>query len=137
MKLTTKQLRQIIKEELNEMIESESVVVDHDEKVRVARFIVLDVMPEKIADGLRFADYMELISDITYEEEDLTHYGHPVINHTWKFNVLDTSFMDVLKSQYRIRHRGTWGGIARPDGLDILYFEDQKMCKIKLEQWLE
>lgn len=127
----------VVKKKLNETPESESVVVDHDEKVRLSRLIVKNPEPENIHDGLRFGDYMELISDITYEEEDLTHYGHPVINHTWKFNVLDTSFMDVLKYQYKKRHAGAWGGVRPNDGLDILYFEDQKMCKIKLEQWFE
>ena len=46
-------------------------------------------------------------------------------------------FMDVLKYQYKKRHAGAWGGVRPNDGLDILYFEDQKMCKIKLEQWFE
>jgi len=51
MKLTTKQLKQIIREELDEMLEGESVAIDHGEKLKLARFISTP-NPEQISTAL-------------------------------------------------------------------------------------
>ena len=133
MKLTTKQLRQIIKEELNEMIESESVYIDHDEKLKLARFISTP-NPEQIGTALGLADDMELISGVEYEEDILP--GAPVVEHTWRFNVLDTPFMDELERQYKQRPSQLNSfGARNEDGLTIIYHRDRNVCEVKLTEY--
>ena len=133
MKLTTKQLKQIIKEELNEMIESESVSIDHDEKLKLARFISTP-NPEQIGTALQLADDMELISGVEYEEDILD--GQPMVEHTWRFGVLDATFMDELERQYKQRpSQLTVFGARNEDGLMITYHRERNVCEVELTEY--
>jgi len=133
MKLTTKQLKQIIKEELNEMIGSESIAIDHGEKLKLARFISTP-NPEQIGTALGLADDMELISGVEYEEDILP--GAPVVEHAWRFNVLDTPFMDELERQYKQRPSQLNSfGARNEDGLTITYHRDRSVCEVKLTEY--
>ena len=98
MKLTTKQLRQIIKEELNEMQTGEG---EHE---KIAAMICTAELIH-IKQGLELAEMLDFISDVEYEppvpDPQLRVGGTGT--HTWRFDARDADalFLDELKRQYK------------------------------------
>jgi len=96
MKLTTKQLRQIIKEELNEMQTGEG---EHE---KIAAMICTAELIH-IKQGLELAEMLDFISGVEYEPPVPDPQLRVGGTHTWRFDARDADalFLDELKRQYK------------------------------------